>query len=576
MPIPQQYINGFKTKHGITFTRVGNKYSGTTPTKNGLQDQLYIYDSSHSTMIPQRDPNGKYIHIYFGQPSKVNTRIVKQNVQPDKNQDTTVKQNAQSDKNQTTTPQVKRRIVNKQSWSGPMFTGANIGADYNTIYNAYKTGDFSGLSAIDKQYLNTTNAQGKTWADYYNDAWKKRSGAQYIPQSIQQQVTENINPQTEEKINPIINQTFSYTQPESITKLMNSIGIHKQGGKMINKYQQGGVSPQEDNGGIEQQVAQLIAAAQQGDQQATQQIQQIMQAAKQGDPKAQQLAQIIQSVMQQMQGQAQMARMGAKLNYIKYLKGECPEGTELKYFKAGGQICKVCAKKIQQDKCGKKIKKNCSGGVSKAVNGIKADMKKSKTVAPKQNKPVNPNDTVHIQNKPYSLTPTEKRYPQLTKQQYRNLPLSKKGEIDEKDDMRSHAKGGNLHTAFGSKIKDPEGHKSTGTNRTAKDSPNKFTSFGDNGKKKPTNVGLVGHKATGKTGLLRTKESNANNKHTAFGSKVNKSHRGAKASTVGKIGSVGKYTKGNGGTSGITKIHRYGGILTTVTVNNALNKLVRG
>jgi hypothetical protein len=33
---------------------------------------------------------------------------------------------------------------------------------------------------------------------------------------------------------------------------MNSIGIHKQGGKMINKYQQGGVSPQEDNGGIEQ------------------------------------------------------------------------------------------------------------------------------------------------------------------------------------------------------------------------------------------------------------------------------------------------------------------------------------
>ena len=492
MLIPQQYINGFKTKHGITFTRVGNKYSGTTPTKNGLQDQLYIYDSSHSTMIPQGDPNGKYIHIYFGQPSKVNTRIVKQNVQPDKKQTT------------TKTPQVKRRIVNKQSWSGPMFTGANIGADYNTIYNAYKTGDFSGLSAIDKQYLNTTNAQGKTWADYYNDAWRKRSGAQYIPQTAE----EIINPQTEEKINPIINQTFSYTQPESITKLMNSIGIHKQGGKMINKYQQGGVSPQEDNGGIEQQVAQLIAAAQQGDQQATQQIQQIMQAAKQGDPKAQQLAQIIQSVMQQMQGQAQTARMGAKLNYIKYLKGECPEGTELKYFKAGGQICKVCAKKIQQDKCGKKIKKNCSGGVSKAVNGIKADMKNSKTVAPKQNKPVNPNDTVHIQNKPYSLTPTEKRYPQLTKQQYRNLPLSKKGEIDEKDDMRSHAKGGNLHTAFGSK--------------------------------------------------------------------VNKSHRGAKASTVGKIGSVGKYTKRNGGTSGITKIHRYGGILTTVTVNNALNKLVRG
>ena len=84
-----------------------------------------------------------------------------------------------------------------------------------------------------------------------------------------------------------------------------------------------------------------------------------------------------------------------KTIYIRHQKKQT-QNYELKYFKAGGQICKVCAKKIQQDKCGKKIKKNCSGGVSKAVNGIKADMKKSKTVAPKQNKPVNPNDTVHI------------------------------------------------------------------------------------------------------------------------------------------------------------------------------------
>lgn len=121
-----------------------------------------------------------------------------------------------------------------------------------------------------------------------------------------------------------------------------------------------------------QQIQQLVAAAMQGDQQATQQIQQIMQAAQQGDQQAAQLAQVIQQVAQQMQGgggQPQMARMGAKLEYIKYLRGQCPNGYEMKYFKAGGKVCKKCMKKavggnmpepedpISAYKCGRKMKK---------------------------------------------------------------------------------------------------------------------------------------------------------------------------------------------------------------------------
>lgn len=51
-----------------------------------------------------------------------------------------------------------------------------------------------------------------------------------------------------------------------------------------------------------------------------------------------------QEFMQKMQGGV-MAKLGTKLDYIKKLKGICPEGYELTYFKVGGRICKSCQKK---------------------------------------------------------------------------------------------------------------------------------------------------------------------------------------------------------------------------------------
>lgn len=129
---------------------------------------------------------------------------------------------------------------------------------------------------------------------------------------------------------------------------------------------------------LQEQVIQLIQAAQQGDQEAQQTIQQIMQAAQQGDQQAMQIAQMIQTVAEQMQGQAiQAAKFGAKLNYIRSLRGLCPEGCEMQYFKKGGQLCKKCVakqnkKKLEEGgtspvdafKCGRKMKK-----VKKAQSG---------------------------------------------------------------------------------------------------------------------------------------------------------------------------------------------------------------
>lgn len=61
---------------------------------------------------------------------------------------------------------------------------------------------------------------------------------------------------------------------------------------------------------------------------------------KQQDPK--QFAELVQLGAQV---QAKKAEKGAKLNYIKQLKGSCPDGEELVYFKKGGMINCGCQKK---------------------------------------------------------------------------------------------------------------------------------------------------------------------------------------------------------------------------------------
>lgn len=83
-----------------------------------------------------------------------------------------------------------------------------------------------------------------------------------------------------------------------------------------------------------------------------------------------------QAIQGAEEAQVQAARHGAKLNYIKRLKGECPAGYEMAYYKAGGTVCPVCQKKaeekkVQSAKCGKKMKK---GAISKAMNGIRTEM----------------------------------------------------------------------------------------------------------------------------------------------------------------------------------------------------------
>ena len=56
--------------------------------------------------------------------------------------------------------------------------------------------------------------------------------------------------------------------------------------------------------------------------------------------------------MSKMQG-GTMARLGAKLEYYKKLKGACPEGEQLIYFQKGGQVCRTCQKAQTEEKTDK-------------------------------------------------------------------------------------------------------------------------------------------------------------------------------------------------------------------------------
>lgn len=97
-----------------------------------------------------------------------------------------------------------------------------------------------------------------------------------------------------------------------------------------------------------------------------QQLEQVIQQLGE-DGLKQAYSQFLQEMQQQ---QVQAAKFGAKLNYIRHLNGQCPDGTEMTYFKVGGKLCKKCMQRQQKEqeaeepsdpikafKCGRKMKR---------------------------------------------------------------------------------------------------------------------------------------------------------------------------------------------------------------------------
>lgn len=220
---------------------------------------------------------------------------------------------------------------------------------------------------------------------------------------------------------------------------------------MINKYQTGGAAPQDQQAQIQQAIMQISQAT--GEQPETiiaalkngkENFKKVLEALQQGNVQA------AKQMIQQLAG-TPMARLGIKLNYIRSLKGACPEGQEVKYFKEGGRMkCKCVDKAAGGEKVsGKKEiesfkkKKACGGLKAKFEDGGKPQ-KPKKVEQPKKplkiQKPiVNKDDTVHVNGKPYSITYSDgtKRnpkspYPKYSNQQY----INDRGTKDDKEAQR--------------------------------------------------------------------------------------------------------------------------------------------
>lgn len=126
--------------------------------------------------------------------------------------------------------------------------------------------------------------------------------------------------------------------------------------------------------------------------------------------------------------QISMAKLGAKLNYVQTLRGECPEGYEVEKFMAGGCVkCKKMADKkavdIFKNKCGgtakKRIKKNMGGTVS------------NKWSIPKNQKgaQIAPADTVHTSKGIYNISEKKNRFKKMTPTDYKKLPQDERVKV---------------------------------------------------------------------------------------------------------------------------------------------------
>lgn len=222
-------------------------------------------------------------------------------------------------------------------------------------------------------------------------------------------------PSSKPKVNPVQATTSRYTMGNSVQG--GDFGIHRGLQRLFNylgdvwnsrkseakpltlspghttKFQQGGTM----NNQQELQkafVAYLIQDAQsQGVQiQSEQDLQAYAEQLGEDGIKAK-----YQEFMQKMQGGV-MARLGAKLEYYKKLKGVCPEGEELVYFKQGGRICKACQKAQKGTKVTKKANEVDKFKAGRAQ--YKKDMKSARDEASRDSISINKyNDQETMANK---------------------------------------------------------------------------------------------------------------------------------------------------------------------------------
>lgn len=340
------------------------------------------------------------------------------------------------------TPSTYRPMTNQDV--GPITNPHEGGGSMRHVYNPSNVSETNVTTPVSNNVFssNTSNSVGKKFTGTFNnmdefnnaftDWYGKRKGFwqggsynegkkwdsardQMLQEYLKYHNLKALPEQNSQQSNNILNNFYSY---------FGNLPYKKQGGN-INKYQQGG--NMNDKELQKAFMAYLIedAAAQGMQIQSEQALQAYAQQLGEEGLKAK-----YQEFMQKMQGGVKAA-LGAKLNYIYKLKGNCPEGEELVYMKQGGRVCPVCQKKAEKAENGKKLKKK---------NAV-ADFKEKR-------KQINPNDTVNTKFGPRDLNGKTK-YPKYNAKK-ENYNFETRMRVQEKDEKSGKKVIG---SACGSKMK---------------------------------------------------------------------------------------------------------------------------
>ena len=230
-------------------------------------------------------------------------------------------------------------------------------------YRRFGGGDFGDMSRSMMAWVGKNNGeidrQGRTGSNgtVYSSKEMRDAFERHTPNKQQSfQIPTTSTKSTTQNQN---NNTFSgdYSNPYS------NFGYALHNYNQVEKKQKGGTINMEEQQLQQAFLQYLMQQTGAKDQQQLEQV--IQQLGEEGLKQA--YSQFLQEMQQQ---QVQAAKFGAKLNYIRRLNGQCPDGTEMTYFKVGGKLCKKCIQRQQREneaeepsdpikafKCGRKMKR---------------------------------------------------------------------------------------------------------------------------------------------------------------------------------------------------------------------------
>lgn len=233
-------------------------------------------------------------------------------------------------------------------------TENHLKADFNKSFEKYLLGKGENLTKYSSVYGPGLDyyklAKHPEYQKYYQAALKNNKIINYAD------LAANAVKNAADELNTAVGNSTNYN-PHRRQGFSN--------GGSLNKYQQGGTMNNEQELQKAFMAFLIEDAAKQGVQiQSEEDLVKYAEALGEDGIKAK-----YQEFMQKMQGGIK-AKLGAKLNYARKIKGLCPEGEELVYMKQGGSACPVCQKKKGGEvkkkkmnaveafkaKCGKKLK----------------------------------------------------------------------------------------------------------------------------------------------------------------------------------------------------------------------------